>query len=134
MTKEDRLKTICADMNKELNQGKTIEINFNYGETVVLTYKGKRICSRSGGGYDKLGAAFGDVVTYINPEALLSLYNAGTYKQCVYKYNNEIKVDGSMSFNMMLYIMRDMGYEIDYTRKISHRSENVLGKIIIKKG
>ena len=39
-----------------------------------------------------------------------------------------------MSFNMMLYIMRDMGYEIDYTRKISHRSENVLGKIIIKKG
>ena len=56
MTKEDRLKGICYEINRELNQGKTIEINFNYGETVVLTYKGKRVCSRSGGGYDKLGA------------------------------------------------------------------------------
>ena len=134
MTKEERLKAICVDINSELNRGKIIEINFNYGESVVLTYKGKRVCSRSGAGYDKLGAAFGDIVTYINPEALLALYNAGTYKQCVYKYNNEIKVDGSMSFNMMYNIMRDMGYEIDYTRKISNRSKNVIGKIIFKKG
>lgn len=133
MTKEERLKAICVDINSELNRGKIIEINFNYGESVVLTYKGKRVCSRSGAGYDKLGAAFGDIVTYINPEALLALYNAGTYKHCVYKYNNEIKVDGSMSFNMMYNIMRDMGYEIDYTRKISNRSKNVIGKIIIKK-
>lgn len=133
MTKEDRLIGICYEINRELNQGKTIEINFNYGETVVLTYKGKRICSRSGAGYDRLGAAFGDIVTYINPEALLTLYNAGAYQNCVYMYDGSPKVDGSMSFNYMIYLMKDMGYDIDYTRKVSNRSGNVLGKIIIKK-
>lgn len=133
MTKEERLKGICYEINRELNQGKTIEINFNYGETVVLTYKGKRVCSRSGAGYDKLGAAFGDVVTYINPEALLAVHNAGAYQNCVYMYDGSPKVDGSMSFNYMIHLMKDMGYDIDYTRKTSHRSGNVIGKIIFKK-
>ena len=133
MTKEERLKGICYEINRELNQGKTVEINFNYGENVVLTYKGKRVCSRSGAGYDRLGAAFGDIVTYINPEALLAVHNAGAYQNCVYMYDDSPKVDGSMSFNYMIYLMKDMGYDIDYTRKVSNRSGNVLGKIIIKK-
>lgn len=132
MTKEDRLKGICYEINRELNQGKDVELHYNYGEIVTITYKGKRVCSRSGSGYEKLGAAFGDIVTYINPEALLAVHNAGAYQNCVYMYDGSPKVDGSMSFNYMIYLMKDMGYLVDYTSK-KLRSGNNSGKIIIKK-
>lgn len=132
MTKEDRLKGICYEINRELNQGKIVELHYNYGEIVTITYKGKRVCSRSGSGYEKLGAAFGDIVTYINPEALLAVYNTGAYQDCVYMYEYKLKVDGAVSLNYMIHLMKDMGYLVDYTSK-TLRSGNNSGKIIIKK-
>lgn len=132
MTKEERLKGICYEINRELNQGKTVELHYNYGEIVTISYKGKRVCSRSGHGYEKLGAAFGDIVTYINPQALMTVYNSGAYQNCVYIRDNRPVADGAVSFNYMIYIMRDMGYDVDYTSK-TLRSGNNSGKIIIKK-
>ena len=77
MTKRERLMQLVSnEMKSELDSGKTVEINYSYGESVVLTYNKKRICSRSGANYDKLGAAFGDIVTYIDFDALRNLFYA----------------------------------------------------------
>ena len=123
MTKYERLsKLISTDMANELKSGKTVEIKYTYdtyGVSVILTYNKKRICSRSGANYDRLGAAFGDVVEYIDTDALRRLLfaNLPEFKECLYARDGEMHVYGAVGMSVMVSLMRDMGYAVDYNSR-----------------
>lgn len=135
MTKNERLmQLVSKEMRAELDSGKTVEINYSYGESVVLTYNRKRICSRSGANYDKLGAAFSDIVTYIDFDALRNVFyaNLPEFKECLYTRDGEMRVNGAIGMRTMTSLMKAMGYAVDYN-SWNTRSGNRNGIILIKK-
>lgn len=135
MTKDERLmQLVSREMRAELNSGKTVEIKYTYGNSVILTYNKKRICSRSGANYDRLGAAFSDVVEYIDFDALRNVFyaNLPEFKPCLYTRYGEMCVNGAIGMRTMVSLMKAMGYAVDYN-SWNTRSGNRNGVILIKK-
>lgn len=136
MTHLDRILEACMYIHHCVQRGQPAALKYKYrsqtGTDTICSLcfpDGKVIVSKTGSGYDKIGAAFSEIVELLNLPALEQAMQSQTY-QGIAVNNGVARINGAASFSIAEQAMRLMGYKVEKTRKIT-KSGNVHGEIVI---